>query len=379
MKKRVLRLSILLILALILVLTISVPALAKPFGGKSDLYNAIDLGGARLLATQGPDSGTIPYNWEWVAGDGYFDNPNLQGATAIGLLAAYEKTGNRDYLNAAKNSGDVLKLRYAADPSHRPYTQDVEFLVRLAKDSRDKSYLDLAKVWYEVVTVDFTAEANADRYITLRGGSMAGWDVASQIRSAYATGFKDYARDMAKQMINRSADWVHVLSYGWDYTNLAYGSLLWALGEMGSPYQFRNTIKEYRDELLASQGEDGSWDDGDYQNTAYIVLGLEAVKGAGKDLRDAISSAVEFLLDEQTSDGGWAYPDDVDPEVYYEYPQVDAECVMALESIGEQEYNPPGHGDQHGQGGQHGQGDQHGHGGPNGNNHGQSSGHGPNK
>jgi hypothetical protein len=338
MKKRVFRLTILFVLALVLVLTISLPALAAKPDGKSVLNNAINKGGGRLLALQGPGTGLIPYNWEWTVGDNDFTSANLQGITATGLLAAYEKTKNKAYLNAAKNSGDTLKARYAADPTQRPYPSDVEFLVRLYQDTKDKSYLDTAKNWYKVVTVDFTAEANVVRLIALRGGSMAGWDIAAQIRAAAATGFKDYARDMAYAVINHSSEWVHVPSYGWDYTSLSYGSLLWAFHDIGGDVLFRSTIKYYQDYLLANQGDDGSWDS-DYQNTAYIILGLDAVKGWGKGTRDALSDAVDYLTDTQADNGGWVY------EGYGEYPEVDSECVMALQSVAEPSYFPhPWHG-----------------------------------
>jgi hypothetical protein len=331
MRIRALRLATLLILTLVLILSVSLPVFAaKP----NTLYTAIDNGGDRLAAIQGPNSGLIPYNWEWVAGDGNFDNANLQGITAVGLLAAYEKTKNRTFLAAAKNSGNILKQRYAAAPTARPYAQDVEFLVRLYTDTRDKSYLDTAKNWYKVVTVDFTAEANIARLITARG-SLAGWDAAAHIRAANAAGFKTYATDMAKELIKRSADWVNVPYPGTtdNYTTLSYGSFLWALGEIGGSFTFHATIDSYRDFLVGYQDSDGSWE-GDFQTTAYVVLGLDAVKGFGKDTRAALNSAVDYLLDNQAANGGWVYTGDG------EYPEVNAECVMALADLGEFQYMP---------------------------------------
>ena len=291
---------------------------------KDALLDAIAKGGNRLLSTQGPNSGSIPYNWEWIAGDGYYGNPNLQGITATGLLAAFEKTGNSVYLEGAKKAGNTLKARYAAAPNDRPYAQDVEFLVRLAKDSKDKSYLEVAKKWYANVIRDFTAEANVARYITRRGGSLAGWDLASQIRAADATGNKEYAKTMAKELIRRSADWVHVPSYGFDYTTISYGSLLWALHGIGNNHA---TIEKYREFLLANQNADGSWEGGDFQTTAYVILGLDAVKGEGKELKNALALAGNFLVSTQTNLGGWFYTGDG------EYPEVDSEAVMSLGSF----------------------------------------------
>ena len=336
MKKGILRLAAALIITLVLITSIAVPAFAaKPDTGKDAVYKAIAAGGNRLLSLQGTSSGTIPYNWEWVAGDGYYGSDNLQGVTASGLLAAYEKTGNKALLTGARNAGDTLKQRFAAAPTQRPYSQDVEFLVNLAKDTGNKSYLDTAKKWYAVLMQNFTAEANVDRNIKARG-SLAGWDLASAIRAADATGNEKYALDMAKELIRRSADWVDVPYPGTtdDYTTLSYGSMLWALDDVRGG-NFHATIDKYRDFLLANQQQDGSWL-GDYQTTAYVILGLDAVKGEGKDLRDAISSASDYLVTNQNALGGW---DNYFTSTYFEeYPEVDAECLMALASPGAQEY-----------------------------------------
>lgn len=336
MKKVTIRFTLALMLALLLVAVMAVPALAdNPGSDKAVLTSAVTAGGNRLLATQGPAIGTIPYNWEWVVGDGNFDNANLQGITASGLLAAFEKTGKKSFLTGAKNAGNTLKQRYAAAPTVRPYAQDVSFLVNLYKDTRDKSYFDTAKNWYAVMTTDFTAAANVDRLITARGGSMAGWDVAAQIRAANDAGFRNYARGMADQLIARSADWVHVPSYGWDYTPLAFGSLLWALHDMGG---YQAAINEYRTFLLGAQGTDGSWDGGDFQTTAYVMIGLDEVKGWGKALNDALSAAGDFLLGSQTADGGWSYTG------YGEYPEVDSEVIMALVVCSDQSFGLHGKG-----------------------------------
>ncbi len=330
MKKGIIRLASASLIALVLIVTMVIPALADRHGNQDDvLKDAVTKAGDRLLETQGPNSGTIPYNWEWIISPiKDFDNPNLQGITATGLLAAYEKSGNRAYLNGAKKSGDTLKERYAAAPNQRPYGTDVEFLVRLYEDTRDKSYLETAKNWYAIIINDFTAEANVARMITNRG-SLAGWDLAAYIRAAYATGYKDYARAMADELIKRSADWVHVPFPGypdWDCTIISYGSLIWALDEIGYSIKYRVTINSYCDYLLDAQLDNGSWED-DYQSTAYVILGLNSMWVKSRDAKNALSAACDYLVETQASNGGWEYSDG------FEYPEVDSECAIALASL----------------------------------------------
>lgn len=324
MKKR----WILLASAVILIITLLFPGAAmagRPDTERDNLYQAVVAAADRLVAIQGSATATIPYNWEWIAGSGNYGSANQQGIGASGVLAAYEKTRDRKYLAAAINAGNTLKNRYnTTENAKRPYSQDVEFLVKLSRVTRDRTHYEVAKNWYANMIRDYTAVANVDRLIKARGGSMAGWDIASQIRAADATGNKDYARDMATHLISRSADWVHKLSYGYDYTNLSYGALLWAFQEIGG---FHDTINEYREYLLGVQGEDGSWDDGDFQNTAYIVLGLDAVKGAGRESRGALAKAGSYLISTQADNGGWPYVDETSST---EYPEVDSEVLMSL-------------------------------------------------
>lgn len=340
MKRSVFKLVSASFMAMVLTVTLALPAFADRHGNQDDdLKDVVTKAGDRLLATQGTFGG-IENTWEWYIGDG--TGPNLQGICATGLLAAYEKSRNRAYLDAAKKSGDTLKERYAAAPDKRPYAQDVEFLVRLYQDSRDKSYLETAKDWYAVLMDQYTAEANVDRHITARG-SLTGWDVAAHIRAAYATGYKDFARAMADEVISRSAEWVNVPYPGttdWDCTNLSYGSLIWALNEIGYSIKYKDAINDYRDYLLNTQLDDGSWED-DYQTTAYVILGLSSIWGKSRDIKNALSAACDFLVENQASNGGWEYIDGAD---IYEYPEIDSECAIALASLRTQDL---GQHDQH--------------------------------
>lgn len=319
MKKRIFIVGLTLLLISVLIAPAAALA-AKPGGNQEALLDTITEGADLHLSRQGTCSG-VDNTWEWVIDSGSA-GPNVQGISATGLLAAYERTGNTDYLDGAIAAGDTMVARYEAAPDQRTWSQDIEFLVRLSQDSGDDNYADVAGLWYANTMGAFTAEELADYYIDARF-SLAGWDLASQIRAALAVGEVDYAQGMADQLLERSADWVGILAYGWDWTIGSYGSLLWAFHELDDPGRdVAAAIREYRGYLLDNQEEDGSWTVGDYQDTAYITLGLDAVQG---NVRDALACAWAYFRDTQTDAGGWSYPP--------EYGEVNSEVLMALGSL----------------------------------------------
>ncbi|MBI4299586.1 MAG: hypothetical protein HY677_00490 [Chloroflexi bacterium] len=307
------------------------PALAgKPGGEQEALQSALVRGADLHLSRQGTYDG-IANTWEWEIGSGK-TGPNVQGMSATGLLSAFERTHDAKYLNGALAAGNTLVARYDATTS-RPYSQDVEFLVRLATDSGDASYATKAAAYYARVKVAFTAVQNADRYINIRK-SLAGWDLASHIRAAVAVGEIDYAKGMAARLIERRADWEGVLYGGWDYTAVSRASLLWAFRALADS-AFDAYVAQIRQAVLGAQGLDGSWDMGDYQTTAYAVLGL--VLPRTPVLADAVARAWAFLRDSQTLAGGWSYPP--------EYGEVNSEVLMALGALRLDEGKKIGHTD----------------------------------
>ena len=281
-----------------------------------------------------PNVPTIENTWEWVIGSGE-TCWNVGGASAIGLLAAYERTHDRDYLNGAIAQGNTLVAKYDAivtdDPEgaeweDRPFSQDIEFLVQLSRVSHNHSYARLARNWYDIVVTNKTAVENADRYIDARL-SLAGWDLSSQIRAALAVGKWQYARDMAKRLLERRADWEGLMYGGYDYTILSYSGLLWAFAEIRfGGREIAAAEREFRDLVLEAQvqvgPQMGSWDDGSYQTTAYAILGLDTTNGRQHDIVKALGKAFAFLRDTQTAEGGWSYPP--------EYGEDNSEVLMAL-------------------------------------------------
>lgn len=313
----------------LLLATVSPVLAAKPGGNQEELLNTIAKAASLHLSRQGTYGG-VPNTWEWVIGSGA-TGPNVQGISATGLLAAYERTHDAAYLQGAINAGNTLVAKYDADTS-RPYSQDVEFLVRLAADSGNSSYASKAATYYARVMAAYTAVANADRYIGNRK-SLAGWDLASQIRAAVAVGQVDYARGIAARLIERRADWEGVLYGGWDYTTGSHASLLWAFRMLGDD-SFNGYVSEIRSAILAAQGADGSWS-GDYQDTAYAILGLALPRTP--ILANAVGKGWAFLRDSMTPQGGWSYP----PEVA----EVNSEVLMALGSLRLDEGKKMGHTD----------------------------------
>lgn len=305
------RIAILLIILGLLVSSSSVVFAAKPGGQQAALNEALTLGADLHLSRQGTYSG-IENTWEWVIDSGS-SGPNVQGISATGLLAAYERTEEQSYLDGAIAAGGTLVARYDAAPEDRAFSQDIEFLVRLSQDSADTSYAAVAQQWYANTMVAYDAEELVDYYIDTRG-FLAAWDLASQIRAAVAVGETDYAAGIASSLFDSDFDWEHPWLGGWDY-----GSLLWALAELGDE-SFNSYAGGLRETLLSSQQSDGSWD-GDYQSTAYAILGL-ATDGTAKG---AQARAWAFLRDTQTDAGGWGSSSEIG--------EVNSEVLMALGSL----------------------------------------------
>ncbi len=313
--KRILILALALVLLLGLV---AVPVMAaKPGGQQEMLYDAVVLAADRHLSLQGEyyDTETesdVDNTWEWIIGSNS-TGLNVQGISATGLLAAWEKTGDLDYLDGAILAGDTLVDRYNAASENRTFSQDIEFLVRLSQDSAETSYATVAQQWYANTMSAYDAEELVEYYVVTRG-YLAAWDLASQIRAAVAVGETDYAAGIASSFIDSNFDWEHPWIGGWDY-----GSLLWALAELHDE-SFNSYAGELRGTLLSSQQSDGSWD-WDYQSTAYAILGLIA-DGTAKG---AQAKAWVFFRDTQTEDGGWDYPP--------EYGEINSEVIMALSAL----------------------------------------------
>ncbi|MDA8418081.1 MAG: PEP-CTERM sorting domain-containing protein [Desulfobacteraceae bacterium] len=91
----------------------------------SEYMSSVTTAANAMVAAQNTDG-----SFDWVndsnpATSGY---PNTQGATARGLVAAYKKTGNVNYLTAANKTADWIISNNAGGM----YNKDIEFLFELA-------------------------------------------------------------------------------------------------------------------------------------------------------------------------------------------------------------------------------------------------------
>lgn len=278
--------------------------------------------------------------------------PNTIGVTALALLAAYQRTGNAVYLNAATTAGNAIVSQFNATPTPGlPHTQDVEFLAELAQVTGNATYSTTATAWFQVVKNTYASPAvNVDQWLADRdhvisrgARSLAAWDLASLIRTAKAAGDVNYALGLAAAIVQREADWkdtnpLHRFDQcsdpagcgpadnkrAFDYTLIGEGSLLWAFHDLPG---FDAQINEYRAFLLSQQDPAGSWGGGNLQRTAYIALGLAAVGGAQSQA--AIRSAMAYYLTKQLPQGGW--PSLVTPTFTdVEVTEIDSEIVRAM-------------------------------------------------
>jgi hypothetical protein len=276
--------------------------------------------------------------WEWEIGSATTYS-NVEGISADGNFYATMSLVDPAYAVGAYDTANLLIGRYNADPALRPYAQDVELLLDacafdpadygLAAPMDNSAYCTLGIQYYSRVVGQYpNPYDNVDRHIAPRG-SLAGWDVAAHIRTAWRAGFVDYAQGMADRILERRPDWEHVLLGGYDYTEISWGALVRVLLEMHAAGEISAADYaqglEMADLLIAAQDPDGSWGGDDFQTTAYVLLGLRADPW-NFDLpwQQAQIYGGDFLEATATPSPtcGWSYPP--------EYGEMNSEVVTAL-------------------------------------------------
>lgn len=287
--------------------------------------------------------------WEWEIDSGNTYS-NIQGITAHGMLYATHSLGDPTYALTVFDTANLLVGRYNANPTVRPYAQDVDFLwdvclfnpaaygmaMELPEGMEgNEGYCTMATGYYARLVGQFpNPYDNVDRHLTNGRGSLSGWDLASHIRASWRSGFVSYAQSMVERILERRPDWEHVLLGGYDYTESSHGALVRVIGEM---YAAGDVSEDAYQEslglvnlLLAAQAPDGSWGQSDYQSTAYVLLGLRADEGeyiASPARRAAIVRGSNFLEQSATVSPtcGWSHPP--------EYGEMNSEVIMALAVI----------------------------------------------
>jgi len=314
--------------------------------------STVVMGASRLQQLQNADGGWYFRATDTDCGAGAgVSCPNLIGDTALSLLTAYDRNQDPAVLADAVQSGQLLTTLHSANPSRRPFTQDLEFLVALTTATGDPQYASLATTWFSTITAQYPVAADkADAMFASRSAqnlrTLAVWDLASIIRMAKAAGNVAYASGIANRVIAREADWKDVtVAHRWDqcadtagcgpvgnklafdHTLLGMGSMLWAMHDLPG---FDTKIGEYRSWLLSQQDATGTWDVGDLQITSFDVVGLAAVGGTGTNT--ALQNAVGFYIENQLANSGWPFSI-VNGVSSREYSSVDAQIIRAVATL----------------------------------------------
>lgn len=314
--------------------TWSAPGAAHEHGHPSSRLKVAIVRGAELQRSRqgtytNADTGVGVYDcaWEWEIGSGLAYR-NTQGASARGLVAAYRLTRQRALLTGAVCAAQQVLRRSEANPTERRFFGDLLLLSDLAEATFSHVWAARARAAFAVIRAEFPTGAALVAHHLARG-SLAGWDVATQIEVAVAVEQDDYARELAAEIVARRAEWEHFPSGDTDYTLLSQAALLEALAGLerrggGARRSIRGYRGEVRRHLLDAQGLDGSWADGDFQTTAFALRGLLAEPDRREDARRSVAGAQRYLLATETAEGGWA------SEVGGENAQVNSEVLVAL-------------------------------------------------
>ncbi len=299
---------------------------------KTVVANAAD----RLIALQS----NTDYGWDWnVTGltehSAANSSTNLYGVTALGLLDAYELTGNTSYFETAKNVADFIMygnasegdFYYGWDSYRFGHSFDYRFLVRFAEISGNTTYKDYAIDAWNWVTENRGEnygdgnQTNMYNYLYSAFGSSHGgaiWQSADYALAALTCDDTAWAENMAS-VIQSNLTKIDGTD---DYRYIGWGKGL-EMFQVVDPTTYATEIAAIISNLTDSQNDNGSWGSGEnpegiVQDTAYVIVGLNA---AG-ELETARKGA-HWLVSNQEENGGWL----CSPT---EYSEIDSEAIQAL-------------------------------------------------
>ena len=311
-------------------------------------YNTAIVNSAnRLVALQSPTD----YGWDWIvtsetADSGSASPSNIYGVTCLGLIDAYELTGNAAYLTAAENAANFMVANntpstggfwYGHDGYGFAYSSDYIFLMSLSTVSGISSYKTyaLASWAWQKANIDRYADGNqsilwshyADEWIGTGMYGAGAWGTSDWGLAALAMGDTVWAQDMAA-VIDANMTNIAGNTNTNDYADMGKGLTLEFLATLNS-VTYASDIASLKTALEGSQFSDGSWGygspPGDAQTTAYVVMGLWA---AG-DFKIAETGA-DWLVANQGTNGAltggwWEYPDEIS--------EVDSEGLQATFAV----------------------------------------------
>ncbi|MEZ5460550.1 MBG domain-containing protein [Dokdonella sp.] len=278
--------------------------------------------------TTGPTAGAFP----WTPGQAA--TSNTQGASALGLLRAWERSGNPAFLAAAAANGacqinDCVPGMTYGDGQHRFATHDPLFLEQLSIDSGDPQYADFAdtEFWARLTAGIYGASANLDAagYANAVLGSrtsqnipeLAAWDLSKAAIAAQLAG-ETVARDAFMQAILGSLNASDAAHSTYDVVGLT--GAIWASAVTGidldptsGKWAAANSTAQLANLMLAWQAPGGGFvgstaaaggaidTNADSQTTAFAMQALDALNASA--YASEITSGFAFITSLQEPSG----------------------------------------------------------------------------
>jgi hypothetical protein len=280
---------------------------------------SFNYGGDRLIDTQNNDGG-----WDWPLDNGdpmTGSAPNTAAPIAMGLLAAYEQTGDIIYLNAAIDAGVFVR---DVSPPHA--TGNGIFMHALSQATGDSQYAnDVKTEYYDALSggtyvrgstsYDTASYAQHIRDVRAGDGNLAAWDLGLA-----AVGAHRLCADTNAWIVAIEAELNEFDSTAY-YDVLGLSGAIWAFSEIGHDFDpitgdleaagstsdLAATLADYQ---LATGGftwNSGWMDEGDdnetIQETAYAILALNEFERS--EYLAAIQKAGDYIASTQLATGGW--------------------------------------------------------------------------
>ncbi len=321
---------------------------------KDDEFDAAE----RLVMNQNDDNG-----WDWVEDN---DNSggscaNLFGVMGLGMLKAYETTGNSDYFDAAEKAAYVLYNNYGSvDRTSGKWLKDTNmtggglsnfdilFLQRIGKylndgngftvrgeeaviDRWDQFNNDAQEVYDQIKSARESQGYYDLFYWHLAPLMEATIDAANTVSdSNQAMTLRNNALALAELVAADQESAGHfITAWANDYARLGQASairILQLADDASLEINYSSEIGKGVNTLKGKQNSDGSFNVGankSIQTTAYAALALEMTGRHG-----AAKNAVDYIISQQLSNGGWYEEEGLD-----EYPEINSEALRAIVSV----------------------------------------------
>jgi len=265
--------------------------------------------------------------WAWVKGKDQVA-PNMNGLVSLALMEAYQVTGKLTYLRAAQRHADDLLAR---PPQGMPFKPDVELMVRMYGIYQDAAYRDAARDLFERIRA--RSPDGADEIARIAKGRQAhpallGYDAALAIRAALAVDERQYAFQLADEVVRRTGSWYRPKDDP-RFTLVSAAALVGVLEALDEAH-FRPTLSKLRAGLAEAQSNSGAWLANETQPTAHAILAL--MYSPVSEERQAARQGIAWLRSTLLSDGGLASYNDGMPEPFVGqvFTGVNAEALTAM-------------------------------------------------